>query len=302
LEWVEGITVRLSVNIPNFGDFPETLGIGVMAREAENAGADGVWLADHLLLLDEQMTGYPYTEDGIFPAPGTFPFYESLASCAYVAAVTTRCRIGIGVLVLPQRNVLELAKAASTIDRLSGGRFVLGVGTGWNGLEMEALGYSFASRGERMNEMLQVLRSSWSGSPDAFEGKQLSVRDKIKIFPLPAQPNGVPLLVGGMANIVLRRAATLGDGWVAIADVAKLNIDKLGEQVEHVQRLRKEAGDASFDMVLKLEAEEEFAHMLPQAIQKIAPLGFNEVVFDVPWSFGVDKACSMLKSCRDAID
>src|SRR4051794_14508354 len=87
----QGLAVRLSVNIPNFGDLPDRIGLGRMAREAEAAGADGVWLADHLLLVDDVMTGYPYTDDGVFPAPSTFPFYESLASCAYLAAATERC-------------------------------------------------------------------------------------------------------------------------------------------------------------------------------------------------------------------
>jgi len=118
--------MRLSVNVPNFGDLPERIGLGTMAREAEAAGADGVWLADHLLLVDEVMTGYPYAPDGIYPQPATLPFYDSLASCAFLAAATERCRIGIGVLVLPQRNVLEVAKVAATIDRLSGGRFAEG--------------------------------------------------------------------------------------------------------------------------------------------------------------------------------
>src|SRR6059036_1337783 len=89
--------MRLGVNIPNFGDLPEVLSVGTMAREAEIAGADSVLLADHILLVDEPMTGYPYTPDGVFPEAGTFPFYDALASSAFVAAVTKHCRIGIGV-------------------------------------------------------------------------------------------------------------------------------------------------------------------------------------------------------------
>jgi len=292
--------VRLSVNIPNFGDLPDRVGLGRMAREAEAAGADGLWLADHLLLVDDVMTGYPYTDDGIFPAPATFPFYESLASCAYLAAVTDRCRIGIGVLVLPQRNVIEVAKAAATVDRLSGGRFALGVGSGWNRLEMEALGYSFATRGHRTDDMLRVLRDCWGGAPGAYEGRSIAIRDRVRLFPTPAQPAGIPLLVGGMANVSLRRAATLGDGWMAIAAVESLDVEALRARVDRVRALRAENGNAPFELVLKLEAESASAFDLPDAIAQLAPLGLDEIVIDVPWSDGVDRACDVFAACSDA--
>jgi probable F420-dependent oxidoreductase len=295
------LAVRLSVNIPNFGDLPDRIGLGRMAREAEAAGADGVWLADHLLLVDDVMRGYPYTDDGVFPAPSTFPFYESLASCAYLAAATERCRIGIGVLVLPQRNVIEVAKAAATVDRLSGGRFALGVGSGWNRLEMEALGYSFATRGARTDDMLRVLRTCWNGTPDAHDGQSVSIRDRVMLFPTPAQPGGIPLLVGGMADVSLKRAATLGDGWVAIAAVERLDVEALRERIERVRALRAEHGDAPFELVLKLEAEPEWASELPGALAQAAALGFDEIVIDVPWSDGVDRAVETFEACRAAI-
>jgi probable F420-dependent oxidoreductase len=292
--------MRLSVNVPNFGTLPERIGLGTMAREAEAAGADGVWVADHLLLIDEVMTGYPYAPDGIFPNPGTFPFYESLACCAYLAAATERCRIGIGVLVLPQRNVLELAKAAATIDRLSGGRFALGVGSGWNRLEMEALGYLPGNRGERTDEMMQVLRDCWDGMPHSYAGRQISVRAGVMLFPTPVRQGGVPLLVGGMSNVALRRAAAHGDGWLAITFADRLNVDALRERVEHVCALRADSGKPSLDLVLKLHADPRSAGELPEAVAAVAGLGFDEVVIDVPWVHGVKNACEVLASCRRA--
>jgi len=294
--------MRLSVNVPNFGDLPDRHGLGVMASAAESAGADGIWLADHVLMIDEVMTGYPYTADGIFSAPATFPFLDSLVSAAFVAAATKRCRIGIGVLVLPQRNVLELAKIAASIDRLTGGRFVLGVGTGWNKGEMEALGYSFAKRGQRMNEMMQVLRTAWTGSPEAFDGQEVKVRDKVKLFPRPAQEAGVPMIVGGMADIVLQRAARLGDGWLAIGDVATLDIETLRAQMDRLRSLRAEAGGGPFEMVMKLEAEVDpsLFHHLPETVAKLAELGFDETVIDVPWEQGIDEACAMIRTCSAA--
>jgi probable F420-dependent oxidoreductase len=288
------------VNIPNFDDLPDRLGLGVMAREAEAAGADGVWVADHVLLVDDVMAGYPYSADGLFHAPATLPFYDALASCAYLAAATERCRIGVGVLVLPQRNVLEVAKVAATIDRLSGGRFALGVGSGWNRLEMEALGYSFVTRGKRTDEMLRVLRDCWRGSPDEFDGTHVSIRDRIMLFPTPAQATGIPLLVGGMADVSLRRATALGDGWVALAGVEGLDLEALRERVERVRALRAQTDGAPFELVLKLEAEPPLAGDLPEAVAAVARVGFDETVVDLPWSDGVDRAREILEACRYA--
>jgi probable F420-dependent oxidoreductase len=291
--------MRVSVNVPNFGHLPERIGLAAMAQAAEAAGADGIWLADHLLFVDETTTGYPYDPEGLYRQPATFPFYDSLTACAFLAAVTTRCRIGIGVLVLPQRNVLEVAKVAATIDRLSHGRFALGVGSGWNRLEMEALGCSFADRGERTNEMLQVLRDCWDGSPQPFKGRQVQIRERIKLFPTPAQQHGIPLLIGGMGRISMRRAAQHGDGWVAIAAVEDLDIDALAAAVSEVRSLRGERG-GEFELVLKLHAEPEAAESVPAAVALVSELGFDEVVVDVPWTYGIDAACDILASCTAA--
>jgi probable F420-dependent oxidoreductase len=293
--------MRLSVNVPNFGELPALLGLDVMAREAENAGADGVWLADHVVLADGEMTGYPYAEDGVFPAPGTLPFYESLASSAFIAAATDHCRIGIGVLVLPQRNVLELAKVAATVDRLSGGRFVLGVGAGWNRLEMEALGYSFQTRGSRMDEMLGVLRDCRDGRPGALHGTETSLPAGVTVFPTAEQPGGVPLIVGGMADIALRRAAT-ADGWMAVADADHLDIDGLRSCVDRVQQLRRAHGGHRFEMILKLTTElDRGLGDIPSALTHLTNLGLDEIVIDIPWHLGVDRACGVLSVCRDAV-
>jgi probable F420-dependent oxidoreductase len=294
--------MRLSVNVPNFGDLPHRLGLAAMGVAAEAAGADGIWLADHLVLVDEEQTGYPYAADGSFGAPSSYPFYESLASAAFLAASTKRCRIGIGVLILPQRNVLEVAKAASTIDRLSGGRFVLGVGVGWNRSEMEALGYRFSTRGKRTDEMLRVLRESWTGDPSAYSGQEISLRDGVRLYPTPAQ-TAVPLIVGGMADVALDRAASLGDGWMAIANVDTLDLETLGERATKLSRMRAQSSDMPFQQVLKLEASGASAtDLLPGAVQAVAKLGFDEVVIDVPWEDGIKRAAEVIQLCLNALD
>src|SRR4051795_6842721 len=120
--------MRLGVFVSNEGEFAFRLGLGQMAEVAESAGAGGLSVSDHLLLFDEPTTEYPFSEDGAPTWDMTGDYYEALTCCATMAAATDRCRIGTAILVLPQRNVFEVAKMSATIDRLSGGRFALGVG------------------------------------------------------------------------------------------------------------------------------------------------------------------------------
>jgi alkanesulfonate monooxygenase SsuD/methylene tetrahydromethanopterin reductase-like flavin-dependent oxidoreductase (luciferase family) len=124
--------MKVGVIIPNAGEEPSVLGIQRMAVEAENAGAQSLWVSDHLVFIDRPNHDYPFSADGVPSWDMTADYYEALTCCAAMASATERARIGTAVLVLPQRNAFEVAKTAATVDRLSGGRFELGVGAGWN--------------------------------------------------------------------------------------------------------------------------------------------------------------------------
>jgi probable F420-dependent oxidoreductase len=263
-----------------------------MAVAAEAAGADGLWVSDHLLMVDADTTDYPFSADGRPTWPADAPYLESLTCCSAMAAATSRCRVGTAVLVLPQRHVLELAKVAATIDVLSRGRLVLGVGAGWYRHEFEALGYSFERRGRRFDEMLEVLRSCWTGRPAAFAGRELQIPPGVVLEPRPAQPGGPPLLVGGTSPAALRRAALRADGWLGIAWVDRLDLDALARQVEELRRLRADAG-----ATLKLHAAPEHAGELPAALERLAPLALDEVIVEPPWALGIDAACETIAAC-----
>jgi alkanesulfonate monooxygenase SsuD/methylene tetrahydromethanopterin reductase-like flavin-dependent oxidoreductase (luciferase family) len=112
------------------GAIINTLSPATMARAAEEAGADGVWVEDHLLVVDEPIDYFPYSDDGRLPWNPAAGRLEALIACAFIGAATKHCRVGTAVLVLPQRPVLELAVMATTLDRMTGGRLVLGVGAG----------------------------------------------------------------------------------------------------------------------------------------------------------------------------
>jgi probable F420-dependent oxidoreductase len=281
--------VRLGVFVSNEGGHMARLGVREMAVAAEAAGADGLWVSDHLLMLDEPTTEYPFSPDGRPPWEMTDPYLEALTCCSWIAAATQRCRVGTAILILPQRNVLEVAKAAATIDQLSGGRFVLGVGAGWYRGEMEALGHDFGSRGKRFDEMLRVLRDAWGGRPAPFAGAHVAIPDRVVLEPRPAQEGGVPILIGGMSAPARRRAAGLGDGWLAIASASDWDPTGLAAELDDVRGRRADA-DAPFEAVLQLIADPRDPARIARLVHEAAEVGFGEVIVEPPWADGLSEA------------
>lgn len=276
--------MKIGVQIPNNSAKPREIGLIRMGRLAEDAGADSLWVNDHLLMVEGGRSPYPFTPDGAIPWPMDMPWYECLTAASFLAATTSRCRIGTSVLILPQRNVLELAKTTATLDALSGGRFVFGIGAGWFAEEMEALGYRFETRGQRTDEMIEVLRRCWKGRPKPFEGKEIVAPEGLVFQPRPSRPDGPPILVGGMSRAALRRAALRGDGWVAFQR-GELDPGRLADLLETLKNLREESGrlDEPFSNVMRLHTPPEMTSRLPEFAVRIEELGFDELVINLAW-------------------
>jgi probable F420-dependent oxidoreductase len=276
--------MKIGVQIPNNSAKPREIGLTKMGRLAEDAGADSLWVNDHLLMVEGGRSPYPFTPDGAFPWPMDMPWYECLTAASFLAATTSRCRIGTSVLILPQRNVLELAKTTATLDALSGGRLVFGIGAGWFAEEIEALGYRFETRGRRTDEMIEVLRRCWTGRPKPFEGKEIVVPEGLVFQPRPSRPDGPPILVGGMSRAALRRAALRGDGWLAFQR-GELDPGKLADLLETLKNLREESGrlDEPFSNVMRLHTPPEMTSRLPEYAVRIQELGFDELVINLTW-------------------
>ena len=146
--------MEIGIHIPQVGPPASIDNIASFAKCADDAGFDGLWVFDHVVLQKEQQSKYPYSPDGSLGFPPTMNFLEPLTLLAYLAPITKRARLGTSVLVLPMRQPVLHAKIMSTIDFLSGGRFVLGAGVGWWKQEFEALSVPFERRGKRMDECL----------------------------------------------------------------------------------------------------------------------------------------------------
>lgn len=176
-----------------------------LARLAEELGYGSWWVGEHVVLPS------PRVEDS--PMEATDPILDPLVHLAYVAAVTSRIELGTGVVILPQRNPVVLAKQVASLDVLSGGRLHLGVGAGYLEPEMTAVGVSLAERGGRTDEYLDAMRSLWTDAAPAFHGRYAAFAG-VDAHPRPVQPGGPRIVVGGHGPAAHRRAVARGHGWI----------------------------------------------------------------------------------------
>jgi probable F420-dependent oxidoreductase len=193
-----------------------------LALAAEAAGFESVVAIEHVVIPTNYASRYPYSESGRMTSGIDTPRPDPLAWLTYVGALTSRLKLITGVLVLPQRNPLVLAKHLATIDHLTGGRLELGIGVGWLREEFEALGIPFERRGARTNEYIQAMQALWDGNDASFKGNFVSF-DGVSCNPKPT--NGrVPIIVGGNSRPAIRRAAQFGDGYFPATGEATFDI------------------------------------------------------------------------------
>jgi probable F420-dependent oxidoreductase len=205
--------------------------IGADVRKAEEIGFESAWIAEHLIMPVHQKSAYPYTPDGRFPAPPDAPFLDPMLALAYAAALTSKIRLATGVFVVPLRNAFATAKAVATLDNLSGGRFIFGVGIGWCQEEFETVGMAFESRALRTREYLELMIELWSKGDPVYKGKTVAT-EGMKFMPKPIQRPHPPIVFGGTSEPALKRTARLGDGWYGIAhslDEARTLVGRLRE-------------------------------------------------------------------------
>ena len=216
---------------------PETL--TQAARQAESLGFDSVWCADRIVIPWEIKTPYPYAEGSSFIVPPDRPFFEPLTCLAYLAGRTDKVKLGISVLVLPYRQPLYWAKIATTIDHLSKGRLILGVGVGWMQEEFDALGANFAERGRLSDEQLDLLKVLWRDERAAFSGAHYRF-DNIAFAPKPLQQPRIPIWVGGEGARAQRRAGEYGDAWFPY--FVRMTPRELKRRFDNVRRAAEKAG------------------------------------------------------------
>jgi len=183
-----------------------------LAQAAEAAGFESLWTVEHTIVPAGYTSAYPYDSSGkMAGGRNDLPLPDPLIWMAFVAAATTNIKLATGILILPQHNPVIAAKQIATLDHLSRGRILLGVGAGWLKEEFDALGVPFAERGARMDEYIQALRELWAGEAPTFKGRYVAFAGAY-CRPQPVNKS-VPIIIGGHSEPAARRAGRLGDGF-----------------------------------------------------------------------------------------
>jgi probable F420-dependent oxidoreductase len=201
-----------------------------VAQRAEALGFESLWTGEHVVLPDPRKAPSP--------APPEFPMLHPSTVLAYVAAVTHRVKLGTGIVLIAQRNPVVLAKEMASLDVLSKGRLILGIGAGYLEPEFAALGIPFHQRGARTDEYVPAMRALWTQEKPTFAGKYVKFSG-IQARPRPVQPGGPPIVVGGASDAALERAARYAQGWYGFAmDVAQAKdcVTRLAKIVEKTKR------------------------------------------------------------------
>lgn len=228
--------MRISISLANTVPFDDPVMARDLAIAADEAGIHALWTVEHIIWPSSYSSAYPYHPSGKMPGDADTPLVDPLIWLTWVAAQTERVRLATGILLLPERNPLITAKAVATLDRLSGGRVVLGVGIGWLREEFEALGIPFEGRAARTDEYIEVLRALWAPGATTFRGEFASFAD-VHSSPKPVD-GSVPIVIGGHSPGAARRAGRLGDGFFP----AGIGLDRVEELFGVAKEAAAEAG------------------------------------------------------------
>ncbi len=267
--------MKFGIMFANAGPFGEPAVARGLASLAEEHGFESLWTVEHTVVPSGYASEYPYDESGKMPGGDEVSIPDPLVWMAWVASITTRVRLATGILILPQRNPLTLAKELATLDVLSEGRLDLGIGVGWLREEFEALGVPFEDRGARADEYVAAMRALWRDDPASFDGKLVSF-ERVHSNPKPVQAGGIPIVGGGHSPAAARRAGRLGDGFFP----GRFRSEELTPLLETMRESARDAGrdpgaiEVTAGGALDLDGVKRFADLGVSRVV-IPPLGFD---------------------------
>lgn len=286
-------SLEFGISLPTIG-MGSPSAIKIVAEQAESAGLDSVWAADHIVLPTGTSSYYPYDTEGQFLIASQLPFLDQFSALSYVAGITSRIKLGTAVTLVPLRHPLALAKTTASIDVLSDGRFIFGVAAGWLEEEFTALGLDFRKRGPILDESLDVIMKSWTCASVDHQGPQFNIEGAAS-FPHPIQDPHPPIWVGGHTKVSMHRAARLGATW--FPPLFQTSPAKRSDEFAQIREMAESYGHTSEAVSLSLrvlvdlreepnlqEAEKRWALCGPASaiVETLAPyleIGVSHMVF-----------------------
>ena len=246
-----------------------------IAKRADELNYESLWMPEHLVFPASIGSSHPYAGPGADNFNPDTPAYDPFVVMGHVAAVTKNIKLGTGVYILPLRNPFVTARSAVTVDVLSEGRMLLGVGIGWLKNEFLAVGENWESRSARAVEIATIMRKLWTEDTIAHQGKHYSF-EPVKFKPKPKNPKGIPILFGGVTPPAITRAAEAGDGWFGVRHTLEEATDIIGRLKAH----RKEIGKANepFEITLGCPPPQDIEQM-----RRYEELGVHRLIV-TPWA------------------
>jgi probable F420-dependent oxidoreductase len=231
--------MRLGLHALGIGTGADPDVIEAVARHAEAAGFATLWAGEHVVMVDRPDAPYPYSDDGKIAVPSDADWLDPLLALTFAAASTTTIGLATGILLLPQHNPVVVAKQAATLDVLSKGRFVLGVGIGWSREEFRALGVPFAGRSDRTAEYVEAMRTLWAEDPASYHGETVRF-EQVRCFPKPLRAGRVPVVLGGNS-----------DGWYGFGLAGAEVAERVGALRERIRRAGRDPASVTIAVALR---------------------------------------------------
>lgn len=204
--------MKIGITATNMGPYVEPDLAVTLARRVEEIGVESLWAAEMVAVPSVYESRYAYTADGLVGGGGQVPIADPLIWLTHAAAATARLKLATGILLLPLHHPVALAKQCATLDRLSCGRLLLGIGVGWLKELYDAMDVPFSQRGKRAEDYIAAMRALWTAHDATHHGTFVNF-DGLRCNPKPAQPAGPPVIIGGHGDAAARRAGRVGDGF-----------------------------------------------------------------------------------------
>jgi len=264
------------------------------AANAERLGFSTLWVPEHVVLLDKYASRYPYSENGILPAPTNAPIPDPFLSLCMMASATEKIRLATGICLVPEHNPVVLAKIVATLDHMSEGRVALGVGIGWLEEEFVALGIPWERRAQRTRECIEAMRKLWGDDVSSYRGEFVSFNE-VRSYPKPIRGAGLPVIFGGESGPALRRVADYGNGWFGF----NLTPDEAAVKIRKLEGLLQANGRKLSD--IEIIVSPSFKPSTPDDLERYRDAGVAEVVLvNIGLPRTVDDAAKVLEGAARA--
>lgn len=263
-----------------------------LVQAGEAAGFESAWTIDHVVVPEGYQSAYPYSDDGkMAGGKNDMSIPDPLIWMAYAAAATSKINLATGILIVPQRNPVVAAKQIATLDLMSGGRVLLGIGVGWLEEEFDAIGVPFGDRGRRTDEYVRTMQELWATDQSSFAGEFTQFTD-VNSHPKPID-RAVPIIVGGHSKAAARRAGRLGDGFFPARGVSAELIDLVRRTAEENGR-DPDAIEITASLPKDLDTIPELAKMgVSRLLVPVLPMGVPGIIDRVedvaPWADRIDQ-------------